>query len=236
MINDGFLGRIFSYRACYYRASYINPEKPLSWRLTKKIAGGGALFDLGSHVLDLVYYLLGDFKSVQATVDTLIKERPVAAGSKEKGPVDVDDIALLQTRMEEDTLGTIEISRMGTGVINELKIELFGQNGAIRFNAETPSWLEVFDVRDSDHPTGGMSGFRKVQTVGHFEGQKVPDWSMAPGFVTTFASSQYKFIQSIAEDTQPSPTFKDGLHIQAVMEASVRSSDEKRWVSVSEIL
>lgn len=235
LIAEGFLGRVFSFRGCFYRSSYINPDKPLSWRLKKDIAGGGALFDLGSHVLDLIYYLLGDFGSVQATVDTLIKERPVVSGSKERGPVDVDDIVLMQVRMANDTLGSIEISRMGTGATNDMKLEIFGEKGAIRFSAEEPSWLEVFDVRDSDQPTGGMSGFRKVQSVGRFEGHKVPDWSMAPGFVTTFAESQYKFLKAVSEDTQPAPTFKDGLHIQEVMQATLLSSDEKRWVSISEL-
>jgi len=236
MISEGFLGRIFSFRGCFYRSSYISPDKPLSWRLSKDIAGGGALYDLGSHVLDLIYYLLGEFGSVQSTVDTLIKERPLAPGSKEKGPVDVDDIVLMQVRMADHTLGTVEISRMGTGATNDMKVEIFGDMGALRFNAEEPSWLEVFDVRDKDQPTGGMSGFRKVQTVGRFEGHKAPDWSMAPGFVTTFVESQYKFLQAVSDDLQPAPTFKDGLHIQKVMQAAISSSDEKRWVSIAETL
>jgi predicted dehydrogenase len=234
MISEGFLGQIFSYRGCYYRSSYINPDKPLSWRLNKSIAGGGALFDLGSHILDLIYYLMGDFASVQATVDTLIKERPIALGSTEKAPVDVDDIVLMQARMADNTLGSIEISRMGTGATNDMKFEVFGQKGAIRFSTAEPSWLEVFDVRDTEQPTGGMSGFRKIQAVSRFEGHKVPDWSMAPGFTTTFVESQYRFLQAVSDDLQPSPTFRDALHIQQVMQAALLSSDEKRWVSIAE--
>jgi len=232
MIEQGFLGRIYSFRGCFYRSSYIDPNKPLSWRLSKEVSGGGASFDLGSHILDLVYFLLGDYGSVLATVDTLIPERPIAPGAVEKGKVDVDDIVMMQVRMADNTLGSIEISRMGTGVTNDLKIEIFGEKGALRFSAEDPSWLEVFDVRDPAQPTGGMSGYRKVQAVGRFEGHKVPDWSMAPGFVTTFAESQYKFMQAVSEGLTPSPTFKDGLHIQKVMQAAFVSSDEKRWVKI----
>ena len=235
LIEEGFLGRVFSFRGCFYRSSYINPDKPLSWRLSKSIAGGGALFDLGSHVIDLIYYLLGEFGSVQAVTDTLIKERPIAPGSKEKGPVDVDDIVLMQVRMANGALGEFEISRMGTGATNDMKIEIFGEKGALRFSAEEPSWLEVFDVRDSDQPAGGMSGFRKVQAVGRFEGHKVPDWSMAPGFVTTFVESQYKFLKAVSDDTRPAPSFQEGLHIQEVMQATLLSSDEKRWVSIVEL-
>ncbi len=236
LIEEGFLGRIFSFRGCFYRSSYINPDKPLSWRLSKDVAGGGALFDLGSHVLDIIYYLLGEFTSVQATAETLIKERPVTPGSKEKGPVDVDDIVLMQVRMANSTLGSVEISRMGTGATNDMKVEIFGEKGALRFSAEEPSWLEVFDVRDPDQPIGGMSGFRKVQAVGRFVGHKAPDWSMAPGFVTTFVESQYKFLQAVSDDLQPAPTFKDALHIQQVMQAAILSSEEQRWVSLAETL
>ncbi len=146
-------------------------NKPLSWRLNKEIAGGGALFDLGSHILDLLAYLLGDFGSVQATLDTLIRERPLAPGSSETGPVDVDDIALLHARTAAGTLGTVEISRMGTGAANDLQFEIFGDQGAIRFSAADPSWLEVYDMRDEGAPLGGMRGFRKLETVQRHEGR-----------------------------------------------------------------
>ncbi len=235
LIAEGFLGRVFSFRGCFYRASYISPDKPLSWRLRKDVAGGGALFDLGSHVLDLIYYLLGDFGSTQATVETLIKERPVAPGAAEKGPVDVDDIVLMQLRMADGALGSVEISRMGTGATNDMVIEIFGEKGALRFASDDPSWLQVFDTRDPDQPLGGMSGFRKVQTVGHFAGQKVPDWSMPPGFVGTFVESQYSFLKAVAEDLPTSPSLTDALRIQEIMEAAVRSSDEQRWVTIDEL-
>jgi len=235
LVDEGFLGRVFSFRGRYYRSSYISDKKPLSWRLSKQISGGGALFDMGSHVLDLIYYLLGEFGAVQATLDTLIKQRPIHAGAAEMGPVDVDDIALLHIRMADNTLGLVEISRMGTGLANDLQIEIFGDKGALRFSASDPSWLEVYDMRDDDQPLGGMRGFRKLETVQRHEGQKSPDWSMPPGFVRTHAECQYQFLKSISEDGPSSPTVADGLHVQAIMEAAMRSSDEARWVSISEV-
>jgi predicted dehydrogenase len=235
LVEEGFLGRVFSFRGRYYRSSYIDAGKPLSWRLRKEIAGGGALFDLGSHVLDLVYYLLGRFDSVQATLDTLIKERPIAAGSRETGRVDVDDIALMQVRMAGGALGLIETSRMGTGATNDLQIEIFGDKGALRFNAADPSWLEVYDVRDAGRPLGGMRGFRRLETVQRYEGQKAPDWSMAPNFVRTHAEGQYQFLKAISDGGHPSPDLADGLHIQEVLEAAGRSSAEGGWVALGEI-
>ncbi len=237
LVDEGFLGRVFSFRGRHYRSSYISYDKPLSWRLRKDISGGGALFDIGSHVLDLIYYLLGDFGSVQATLDTLIKERPIAPGSAQKGLVDVDDIALMHVRMAppRDSLGLVEISRMGTGATNELQIEIFGDKGALRFDSADPSWLEVYDVRDAGQPLGGMRGFRKLETVQRHQGQKSPDWSMPPGFVRTHAECQFQFLKAISDDLTPSPTLAEGLHIQEVMEAAMRSSAEGRWVTIEEI-
>ncbi len=235
LMEQGFLGRIFSFRGCFYRSSYINPEKPLSWRLSKEVAGGGALFDLGSHILDLIYYLLGDFSAVNATAETLIKERPIAPGATQKAPVDVDDLVMMQVRMANNALGSVEISRMGTGATNDLTIEIYGEHGSLRFSANDPSWLYVFDTRDPDQPTGGLSGVRKVQTVGRYAGQKAPDWSMAPGFVGTFVESQYSFVRAISDNLPTAPSFIDGLRVQEVMEAALRSSETGRWVTVEEV-
>ena len=235
LIDAGFLGQIFSFRGRYYRSSYINPAKPLSWRLRKDVSGGGALFDLGSHILDLLYYLLGEYASVQAIVDTLIKERPIAAGSTETAAVDVDDIALMHVRMANGTLGLVETSRMGTGFTNDGPIEIFGEKGAIRFNTANPAWLEVYDVRDAESPLGGMRGFRQIETGGRYPGAKAPDWTMAPGFERSHVECQYQFLKAISEDQPTAPSFADGLHIQEVMEAAIRSSAEGRWVKLAEV-
>lgn len=234
LVEAGFLGRIFSFRARYLRSSYISASKPYSWRLSKAISGGGALYDLGSHVLDLIYYLLGDFDAVQAHLETLIPQRPAAPGSAQTAPVDVDDLALLHLRMASGVPGTVEISRMGTGAINDLAIEVSGDQGALRFSAQDPTWLEVYDVRDADSPLGGTRGFRRVETAQRYDGAKAPDWSMTPNFTRTHAECQYQFLKAISEGRSPSPTLADGLRIQEIMEAAQRASEEGRWVRVAE--
>ena len=234
LVQEGFLGRIFSFRGRYYRASYIDPRKPLTWRQRKAIAGGGALFDIGSHILDLLYSLLGPYAAVQATLDTLIRQRPSAAGAGDLLPVDVDDIALLHLRTAGGVLGTVEVSRMGTGLTNDLQFEIFGELGSLRFSAVDPAWLEVYDVRDADGPLGGMRGVRKLETVGRYAGQKAPDWSMAPDFVRTHAECQYQFLRAVAGGQAARPDRADGLHIQAVMAAAERSAVNGGWESVEE--
>jgi predicted dehydrogenase len=124
-------------------------------------------------------------------MDTLIRQRPAAPGATELLPVDVDDIALLHLRTANGVLGSVEVTRMGTGLTNDLQFEIFGELGALRFNAVDPGWLEVYDVREPEKPIGGMRGFRKLETVQRYPTQKAPDWSMAPDFVRTHAECQY---------------------------------------------
>ena len=63
-IRSGVLGKVTSFRVEYYHSSYLNPEKPFAWRMSKAVSGGGALADLGSHATDLVRLVLGDVDSV----------------------------------------------------------------------------------------------------------------------------------------------------------------------------
>ena len=58
----------------------------------------------------------------------------------------------------------------------------------MRFGADEPSWLEVFDgvIRTSRRAAGAASA--KCRRSGATRA-KVPDWSMAPGFVSTFVEA-----------------------------------------------
>jgi predicted dehydrogenase len=235
LVEQDFLGRPFSFRGRYFRSSYIEEAKPLSWKLRQATSGGGALFDLGSHVLDLLYYLLGEFSEVQSALETRIKERPAAPGSTDKAPVDVDDIAFLHLRTATGVPGLVEVSRLATGVTNDLGFEIYGEKGALRFSLESPGWLEIYDTRHASGPLGGLRGFQKLETLGRYAGQKAPDWSQNPDFVRSHTECQYQFLKAISAESQPAPSLADGLHIQEILEAALRSASEGRRVSVQEV-
>jgi predicted dehydrogenase len=236
LMDAGFAGRIFSFYGCYRRSSYISPDKPISWKLRRETSGGGALVDLGSHVFDLVGYLLGEVVEVQATLQTLIPQRPIAPGAVERVSVDVDDLALVQVRLADGALGLVEVSRMATGATNDLRLEIFGESGALRVSMEDPDWLYVHDARDSEKPLGGMRGTKRLETLQRFEGQVSPDWTQPMGFVRSHAECQYQFLTSIWEDRQPRPDLHDGVSIQRVLAAAERSASEARWVTLDEVL
>ena len=84
------------------------------WRLDKKLAGSGALGDLGAHIIDLARFLVGEPKSVMAMTSTFIPERPLPDGSG-TGKVDVDDAFEAVVEFENGAVGTLEASRFAPG-------------------------------------------------------------------------------------------------------------------------
>jgi predicted dehydrogenase len=68
MMDRGVLGRIYNFRGEYYHTGYQDPERPLSWRMDFSKSGGGAMVDMGVHVIDLVRYLLGEFDAWVCTL------------------------------------------------------------------------------------------------------------------------------------------------------------------------
>ena len=231
MIAEGRIGRLFSFYGRYFRPSYINPQRPLTWRLQKKY-GGGALTDIGSHIIDVANWLLGPVDSINATLETFIPTRPRSDDPQRVGTVDVDDYNLVQMRLANGGVGIVEVSRMGTGSTNDMSIEIYGSKGALRFYANNPSWLEYFDNAEGDQPLGGTRGFRKVETVQRYPGQKAPDWTMPAHFGRTHAECQHSFIRAIQEDREASPSFRDGLAVQQIMHAAYESSAQGRWVKI----
>ena len=68
LIADGVLGRIVMVVSVYH-TWYAPP--PQSWRVNPQEAGGGVLWDMGSHRFDLLTALLGQPQKVWATTATL---------------------------------------------------------------------------------------------------------------------------------------------------------------------
>ena len=233
LLEEGLVGKVYSFRCWYFRSSYISPLRPLTWRFSREVSGGGALFDLGSHALDLVRYLLGDVAQVHAMLETRIPERPLPGDPSKMGKVGVDDIAFLRLRMADGAPGTMECSRLATGATNDFEMEIFGESGAIRLSLTDPNWLNIYDVRASDKPLGGRRGYTRVETVQRFEGAYAPDWTQPMSFVRSHAECQYQFLKAIWEDREPRPDFEDGAATQAILDAALVSAGKGRWADVA---
>lgn len=233
MVEDGFLGEIVSFRAAYLHSGYTDPSRPMSWRMRFETSGGGAVMDLGSHIIDLVRWFVGDFTRVQANMRTLIKERPVAKGSADKEPVTVDDLAILQLEMLNGAIGTIEASRIATGVADDLRFEIHGTRGALMYNLMEPEWLWAYDDTKPDGALGGEKGFTRIECLHNYpQATSLPGKKNPLGWTRMHIASIYDFVYRAANGMRGEPSFDDGLAVHKIIDTAMRSNDSGRWEEI----
>jgi predicted dehydrogenase len=247
LIAAGRIGRIRHVRASYLQDWLVDPSFPLTWRLQREHAGSGALGDLGSHVVDLAQFLTGTLVTgVSAVTATFVGERPLpgtadggtaagaaAGGAARFGPVTVDDAALFTARLGPggETLASFEATRFASGRKNELRIELNGDRGSLAFDLTRLNELEFYD--NTEDPA--RAGFRRILVTepGH---PYLSAW-WPPGHVLgwehTFTHEVADLVTAIAADTDPAPSFADGLQVQRVLAAVDDSAaHDSRWTPV----
>ena len=103
IIRSGRLGRIFHFRAHYLQEWIIDPQVGMVWRLDAGAAGSGSLGDLGTHIIDLARFLVGEPASVGGLTATFVPQRPGPDGRLE--PVQVDDAFVATLQFENGALG-----------------------------------------------------------------------------------------------------------------------------------
>lgn len=232
LIEEGRIGKIMSFRACYLHSGSVDPKKPIGWKQDKKFGGGGVLFDLGSHVLDIMYYLLGEYASIFAKTEVVYKQRPDKKGNMVD--IEADDLAFVIARMKNGGMGSIEASKVATGACDELRFEIHGDKGAIRFNLMDPNWLEYYDNTVSEAPLGGVKGYTRIECVQRFKkpGDGFPGPKFSVGWIRSHVHSLYSFLNCVYEGKQASPSFKEGAYIQYVMEKAYESDSNNTWVEL----
>jgi predicted dehydrogenase len=233
LIASGALGRIFHFRAVYLQEWIIDPNFPKIWRLDKKVAGSGALGDLGAHIIDLGRFLVGEPKSVMGMTRTFVKERPLPDGSG-NGKVDVDDAFVALLDFENGALGTVEASRFCQGRKNYNCLEVNGEKGTIQFNLERLSELNVYWANEDPKETRGFHN----TIIGEAYHPYMANWWPSAhliGWEHTFVHEFHHFFNAIVNNQPVAPwgaDFVDGYRNAVICDAIVKSAQSKRAVDI----
>ncbi len=242
LIDEGRIGKIYHFRGTYLQDWIVDPNFPLVWRLQKEVAGSGAHGDLNAHLIDMARFLVGEIAEVSGMMETFIKQRPKLAASddrlggvasSEMGEVTVDDAALFLVRFENGAIGSIEATRFALGRKNYNRFEINGSKGSLVFNMERMNELEVYLQDDPPH----IRGFRVVQASDSVHPFMSAWWPVGHiiGYEHTFINLVYTMLKAFDKGEEFKPNFEDGVRNQAVLEAVDISSQQKRWVSISEL-
>jgi len=188
----------------------------MTWRLRRETAGAGALSDLGSHLIDLSYFLTGrTVQSVTGHTETVIPRRRNASGAIEE--VTVDDMSCFYAKLDGEITAQFDVSRIALGRKNALEFELYGSLGSLRFELERMNELQYFD---GTRPATEQ-GFTRI-LVTENDHPYINNWwpsGHVRGYDATFTNQVAHFLTCIHDGTDPAPAFEDGLRTQLVIDA-----------------
>jgi predicted dehydrogenase len=183
--------------------------------------------------MDLIHYLIGDYDSVIAETKIAYEKRPSIKDPSTMVTVDAEDCVMIMAKMKNGALGTIEATKIASGTEDELRFEIHGNKGAIRFNLMDPHHLEVYDATAEGTPIGGMKGWTSVDT-----GQRYPKPGGFPtpkasiGWMRAHMACLYNFLAAVAQGKPADPGFDQGIYIQNVIEKVRESARSRTWIKI----
>jgi predicted dehydrogenase len=226
MAESGDLGDVTTFRAEYLHSGNVAATKRIAWK-DRRDLGAGVIYDLGSHVVDLLTWIAGsDVVDMYARQRTLHRMRPSAEDASRLAEQTGDDCTFMSVKLANGAVGSIEASKIATGKQDELRFEIHGTRGAIRFNLMDPNFLEWFDQSDPDQPLGGEAGFKRIQCVQRYEPPAVfPTPKCTVGWLRAHLQCLYNFIATVHSGGAFDPSLARGVAVERMLDAAQRSAD-----------
>lgn len=233
MVADGELGTIRKVVVEYpqgWLSTLLEAEgqKQAEWRTDPERAGASsALGDIGTHAENLAEYITGlQMVELFADLDAMVPGRKL------------DDDGSVLIHYDNGARGILYASQISVGEENNLRIRVYGTDGAIRWSQEHPNWLYI----------GSPDGPEKIYKRGNAYLAEVAQHNsrIPPGhpeaFLEAFANIYRNAGRTIAarlDGVSPHPfdldfpTVQDGARGVHFVHKAVESSRSKAWVDSS---
>jgi predicted dehydrogenase len=149
LIESGELGEVVHYRGHFFHDYGLDPALPATWRLQKARSGGGSGADIGSHVIDMARYLIGEIDGVFARSRTHFTRRALPGQPGVSAPVDVDEITDMLIAFDSGITGTLQTSWLAGGHKMDLGFAVHGTKGSMEFTSEQPTEVRLYKTSDA---------------------------------------------------------------------------------------
>jgi len=205
-IETGKLGKINMVKG---RIGHAGPEYWVGgnegWFSDSRLSGGGAMIDVGIHILDLLRWLSGkEIAEVCANIKTLEK------------PFPVDDNGSVIMRFMDETFGHFEAS--WTTRPYEVMTWIYGENGKIHtaIGAEKPVVVQMATTGEGKDPNCALENI-------------YPEVSPGSGW----ENAVHYFIDCVLKNEQPFVSGTEGARSMAVILAAYESAKNGKWTKVT---
>ncbi|KOP67105.1 oxidoreductase [Bacillus sp. FJAT-18019] len=208
--DKGEFGEIYFAKA----SSIRRLGNPGGWFSDIERSGGGPLIDIGVHVIDLCWYMMGRPKPVAVSANTYRKlgnrsnVRNLSfykAADYDAEKNTVEDMANAMIRFENGASLLVDVSFTLHSKDNQQSVKLFGDKGGFEIDPEVVIVTEKHDTIINIQPQTDNKGF---------------------DFDAAFQSEVNHFISSIENGTTPLSPVEDGVEIMKIL-CGIYESAEK---------
>jgi predicted dehydrogenase len=250
MAAKGELGKV-QFVHGFYLQDWLLFETDFSWRLEADKGGASSsVGDIGSHWCDTAQFITGlKISRVLSSLSTMVQVRKkpttsreaFAAGTGKESHEDFlvtsDDLGSILVEFDNGAKGAFSVGQVCAGHKNDLQIEVNGSQASLKWVQERPDelWMGYRDkangqlLRDASLMDESVRGYVNLPG-GHGEG-----WADA---FKNLMSTIYSFIAAGHHPVSDAdkinfPTFEDGYRANCVVDAIVRSNQNRSmWTTV----
>ncbi|MDE3759805.1 Gfo/Idh/MocA family oxidoreductase [Sinorhizobium meliloti] len=209
IVTSGGIGRLRHLDASFLQSWLVSnayghwaSEPRFLWRLSKKHGSNGVLGDLGIHILDCAAYAAG---SSAERIFARLKCFEKAPGNRIGGyDLDANDSFAMTVELKNGAIGLIQASRWTTGFINELRLRLFGDTGAL-------------DMVYTDNGT----------SLRACVGEDVHKAIWREVSVDKVTTNHQRFTDAVQTGQIAEPDFRYAADLQRMVDVAIRSEDQR---------
>ncbi|MGR3801970.1 Gfo/Idh/MocA family protein [Marinibacterium profundimaris] len=227
-IEDGTLGEIYHINGFEQNSQWLDPDVPL-----RQVPPGAdrdslipaSIVGYGSHLIDLMRWLGGEFSAVTSSMRNFVPER-VVRGEDGRQKIMIDDGTVALVEYAAGMIGTIQTSYVTVGNYPGVEIRVYGSKGAA-----IARLISEFDVAET-------LMYAKPDAV-EFVPFELTEAALPPGttLATPWPELYYRnlvrhFVDEIVEGRPQECTFYDGAKSQEIVDAVILAHRERRWVSL----
>lgn len=225
MIDNGDFGTI--YRASFSFLSGFARGNDYQWRYDPARCNG-VTGDLGSHMIDLCRWMLGDIESVSATLGTSISRHAVAGHERGSG----NDSGHLSLKFASGTLAVVDVTAVAHSADMMVKqvVRIEGEKATLDlehvfFGAKAGVTMRLMRAdRDSiEDPVVPERYFGKSSRADFFDIYRKESVGVL------------EFVNAIREGRPVQPGFDVGLRVQEVVDAAMKSHAAGQRIIIADV-
>lgn len=205
LLDKKVIGNIFRFRSSIYISEVFAKKK--GWYYDKSKSGGGAVINIASHLIYLLYWYFGPVANVFAQTLHFYS--------------DVEDAATAYLEFSNGLKGTLDVSWSLPGYrLSYLELIVEGDNGTLEL---TNDYIRLYLYK-------AHKNFEKEWTTIH----KI-DLPRSCQFELGgegYYEEDVDFVQCCLQRTHPVVTWWDGLEVQRIIEAIYLSAEKRRILSI----